>query len=43
MPQDSNNAITLYKAPNEYIDLMLNEIGPQSGTTRIYQGLTTWT
>jgi hypothetical protein len=37
MPQDSNNAITLYKAPDEYVDLMLNEIGPQSGTTRIYQ------
>ena len=37
MPQDSNNAITLYKAPNEYEDLLLNEIGPQSGTTRLYQ------
>jgi hypothetical protein len=36
MPQDSNNAITLYKAPDEYEDLLLNEIGPQSGTTRLY-------
>jgi len=37
MPQDSNNAITLYKAPKEYIDLLLNEIGPQEGTTRLYE------
>jgi hypothetical protein len=37
MPQDSNNAITLYQAPDEYVDLLLNEIGPQSGSTRLYQ------
>ena len=37
MPQDSNNAITLYKAPKEYVDLLLNEIGPQSGSTRLYE------
>ncbi len=37
MPQDSNNAIILYQAPDEYIDLLLNEIGPQSGSTRLYQ------
>lgn len=37
MPEDSNNAITLYQAPDEYVDLLLNEIGPQSGSTRIYQ------
>lgn len=36
MPQDGNNAIILYEAPDEYVDLMLNEIGPQSGSTRIY-------
>jgi hypothetical protein len=36
MPGDGNNAITLYQAPDEYVDLMLNEIGPQSGSTRIY-------
>jgi hypothetical protein len=36
MPQDGNNAITLYQAPDEYVDLLLNEIGPQSGTTRLY-------
>jgi hypothetical protein len=37
MPQDGNNAITLYQAPDEYVDLLLNEIGPQSGSTRVYQ------
>ncbi len=37
MPQDTNNAITLYQAPNEYIDLLLNEIGPKTGSTRLYQ------
>jgi hypothetical protein len=37
MPQDSNNAIILYKAPKEYIDLLLNEIGPQQGSTRLYE------
>jgi hypothetical protein len=37
MPEDGNNAITLYKAPKEYIDLVLNEIGPQQGTTRLYE------
>lgn len=37
MPQDSNNIITLYKAPKEYTDLLLNEIGPQQGTTRLYE------
>lgn len=37
MAQDGNNAITLYKAPKEYIDLLLNEIGPQQGTTRLYE------
>jgi hypothetical protein len=37
MPEDGNNAIELYKAPDEYEDLLLNEIGPQSGTTRLYQ------
>jgi hypothetical protein len=37
MPQDSNNAIILYKAPKEYIDLLLNEIGPQEGSTRLYE------
>jgi hypothetical protein len=36
MPDDSNNAIELYQAPSEYVDLMLNEIGPQSGSTRLY-------
>jgi hypothetical protein len=37
MPQDGNNAITLYQAPKEYVDLLLNEIGPQSGSTRLYE------
>jgi beta-lactam-binding protein with PASTA domain len=37
MPEDSNNAITLYRAPKEYIDLLLNEIGPQQGSTRLYE------
>lgn len=37
MPEDGNNAITLYRAPKEYIDLVLNEIGPQHGTTRLYE------
>jgi beta-lactam-binding protein with PASTA domain len=37
MPGDTNNAIILYKAPKEYIDLLLNEIGPQQGTTRLYE------
>jgi beta-lactam-binding protein with PASTA domain len=37
MPQDSNNAITIYRAPSEYVDLLLNEIGPQHGSTRLYQ------
>ena len=37
MPDDFNNAITLYRAPKEYIDLLLNEIGPQSGSTRLYE------
>ena len=37
MPQDSNNAIVLYRAPKEYIDLLLNEIGPQQGETRLYE------
>jgi hypothetical protein len=37
LPQDGNNAITLYQAPDEYVDLLLNEIGPQSGSTRVYQ------
>ena len=32
MPDDSNNAIILYKAPKEYIDLVLNEIGPRHST-----------
>jgi PASTA domain-containing protein len=36
MSQDGNNAIILYKAPDEYIDLLLNEIGPQNGSTRLY-------
>ena len=36
MPDDTNNAITLYRPPKRYIDLLLNEIGPQSGTTRLY-------
>jgi hypothetical protein len=37
MPEDSNNAIILYKAPKEYVDLVLNEIGPQQGSTRLYE------
>ena len=37
MPQDGNNAITLYQRPKEYVDLLLNEIGPQQGTTRLYE------
>jgi beta-lactam-binding protein with PASTA domain len=37
MPEDGNNAITLYKAPSEYVDLLLNEIGPQHGSTRMYE------
>ena len=37
MPQDGNNAITLYKAPKEYVDLLLNEIGPHHGSTRLYE------
>ena len=37
MPGDTNNAIILYKAPKEYIDLLLNEIGPQEGSTRLYE------
>jgi hypothetical protein len=37
MPQDGNNAIIVYRKPNEYVDLMLNEIGPQSGSTRMYE------
>ena len=37
MPSDGNNAIILYQAPDEYIDLLLNEIGPQSGSTRLYR------
>lgn len=37
MPEDGNNAIILYRAPKEYIDLVLNEIGPQHGTTRLYE------
>jgi hypothetical protein len=37
MPQDTNNAITLYRPPKEYVDLLLNEIGPQHGSTRLYE------
>jgi hypothetical protein len=37
MPEDGNNVITLYRTPHEYVDLVLNEIGPQSGSTRLYQ------
>lgn len=37
MPQDGNNAIILYRAPSEYVDLLLNDIGPQQGTTRLYE------
>jgi PASTA domain len=37
MPQDTNNAITLYRPPHEYVDLLLNEIGPQQGSTRLYE------
>jgi hypothetical protein len=37
MPEDGNNAIILYRAPKEYIDLVLNEIGPQQGSTRLYE------
>jgi outer membrane murein-binding lipoprotein Lpp len=41
MPEDSNNIIELYKASDSGDglpeDLLLNEIGPQSGTTRLYQ------
>lgn len=37
MPEDGNNAIVLYRAPKEYIDLVLNEIGPQQGSTRLYE------
>jgi hypothetical protein len=37
MPQDGNNAIELYRAPSEYVDLLLNEIGPQQGSTRMYE------
>jgi hypothetical protein len=38
MPQDSNNIIELYKASDSDLpeDLLLNEIGPQNGTTRLY-------
>jgi hypothetical protein len=37
MPGDTNNAITLYRRPKEYVDLLLNEIGPQQGVTRLYE------
>jgi hypothetical protein len=37
MPEDGDNAITLYQAPDEYVDLLLNDIGPQSGSTRLYR------
>lgn len=37
MPEDGNNAIELYRRPREYVDLLLNEIGPQSGSTRLYE------
>jgi PASTA domain len=36
MPGEGNNAITLYKAPDEYVDLLVNEIGPVNGRTRVY-------
>ena len=38
MPEDSNNIIELYKASDSDLpeDLLLNEIGPQNGTTRLY-------
>jgi PASTA domain-containing protein len=37
MPGDTNNVITLYRKPKEYVDLLLNEIGPQNGSTRLYE------
>jgi hypothetical protein len=37
MPEGGNNAIELYRAPKEYVDLLLNEIGPQQGSTRLYE------
>jgi hypothetical protein len=45
LPQDGNNAITLYSPPDEYVDLMLNEIGPQSGAAPdcMTQARSTWT
>lgn len=33
---DTNNALTMYRVPKEYMDLLLNEIGPQHGRSRIY-------
>jgi outer membrane murein-binding lipoprotein Lpp len=38
MPQDSNNIIELYRTSDSDLpdDLLLNEIGPQTGTTRLY-------
>ncbi len=36
MPGEGNNAITLYRAPREYVDLLVNDIGPTSGKTRVY-------
>jgi hypothetical protein len=38
MPEDSNHIIELYKASDNDLpeDLLLNEIGPQHGSTRRY-------
>lgn len=33
---DTNTIIVLYQRPNEYVDLILNEIGDRSGQTRLY-------
>jgi hypothetical protein len=39
MPEDGNNIIDLYRASDSDLpeDLLLNEIGPQNGTTRLYK------
>lgn len=37
MPGPDNNAIELYQPPNEYVDLLVNEVGATSGETRMYE------
>ena len=36
MPAEGNNAIELYRAPDEYVDLLVNDIDATSGSTRLY-------